>query len=96
MPMSRKDAERAFMKNAVSFVLSEYPQDVDIMDIPTLAEYVDKRILVWEPFARRSGSELADIIDQLFHINMTTYIALTEPGAPALPVREVEDFEYGE
>jgi hypothetical protein len=82
MPSSKEEAERAFMTNAVSFVLSEYPKDVDIMDIPTLVQYVDKRILVWEPFSRRSGIELSDIIDQLFEMNMTTYLRLVEPRDP--------------
>lgn len=76
MPSPREQAERAFMTNAVSFVLSGYPKDVDIMDIPTLVEYVDKRITVWEPFSRRSGMELADIIDQLFTMNLNTYLGL--------------------
>ena len=82
MPWSEDEAKKAFMKNAVSFVLSEYPRDVDIMDIPTLVEYVDKRILVWEPFVRRSGIELAGIIDQLFELNYSTYLQATGPGAP--------------
>ena len=77
-----EEAKRAFMTNAVSFVLSEYPRDVDIMDIPTLVEYVDKRVLVWEPFSRRSGIELADIIDQLFEMNLQTHMQLMEGGAP--------------
>lgn len=79
------EAKKAFMTNAVSFVLSEYPRDVDIMDIPTLVEYVDKRILVWEPFSRRSGIELADIIDQLFEMNIRTHAELTGGGAPDAP-----------
>jgi hypothetical protein len=70
------------MTNAVSFVLSEYPRDVDIMDIPTLVEYVDKRILVWEPFSRRSGIELVDIIDQLFEMNYRAHLEITGGGAP--------------
>jgi hypothetical protein len=70
------------MTNAVSFVLSDYPRDVDIMDIPTLVEYVDKRILVWEPFSRRSGIELADIIDQLFEMNYRAHMEITVGGAP--------------
>ena len=78
-----EEAQRRFMTNAVSFVLSEYPRDVDIMDIPTLVEYVDKRILVWEPFSRRSGIELADIIDQLFEMNYRAHMELTGGGAPA-------------
>jgi hypothetical protein len=76
-----EEAKRAFMKNAISFILSDYPRDVDIMDIPTLVEYVDKRILVWEPFSRRSGIELADIIDQLFELNIRTHIELISSGA---------------
>lgn len=83
MSLHEEEIKKAFMRNAVSFVLSEYPQDVDIMDIPTLVEYVDKRILVWEPFVRRSGIELADIIDQLFELNYSTYIELTGGGAPS-------------
>lgn len=82
MPWSDIEVKKAFMTNAVSFVLSEYPRDVDIMDIPTLVEYVDKRILVWEPFVRRSGIELADIIDQLFEMNYSTYLQITGNGAP--------------
>jgi hypothetical protein len=70
------------MTNAVSFVLSQYPRDVDIMDIPTLVEYVDKRILVWEPFVRRSGGELAGIIDQLFEMNYSTYLQAAGGVAP--------------
>ena len=81
MPWSEEETKKAFMKNAVSFVLSEYPRDVDIMDIPTLVEYVDKRILVWEPFVRRSGIELSDIIDQLFEMNYFTYLQATRDGA---------------
>ena len=82
MPWSEDEIKKAFMTNAVSFVLSAYPTDVDIMDIPTLVEYVDKRILVWEPFVRRSGIELADIIDQLFEMNYSTYLQSTGGGAP--------------
>ena len=78
-------AKRAFMETAVSFVLSDYPRDVDIMDIPTLVEYVDKRILVWEPFSRKPGKELADIIDQLFEINFRTHMQLVIDGAPKDP-----------
>ena len=77
-----EEAMRAFMETAVSFVLSDYPRDVDIMDIPTLVEYVDKRILVWEPFSRKPGKELADIIDQLFELNLRTHLQLIEGGAP--------------
>jgi hypothetical protein len=84
VPWSEDEAKKAFMTNAVSFVLSEYPKDVDIMDIATLVEYVDKRILVWEPFVRRSGIELAEIIDQLFEINYSTYLQAAGPGAPTL------------
>ena len=84
MPWSEDEAKKAFMTNAVSFVLSEYPKDVDIMDIPTLVEYVDKRILVWEPFVRRSGIELAEVIDQLFEMNYSTYLQAAGPGAQAL------------
>jgi hypothetical protein len=83
MPPSREEAAKAFMTNAVAFILSEYPKDVDIMDIPTLVQYVDKRILVWEPFSRRSGIELSDIIDQLFEMNMATYRKLTELDDPS-------------
>lgn len=82
MPWSEDETKRAFMTNAVSFVLSQYPRDVDIMDIPTLVEYVDQRILVWEPFVRRSGGELAGIIDQLFEMNYFTYLQATRNGAP--------------
>jgi hypothetical protein len=82
MSLSEEEIKKAFMRNAVSFVLSEFPKEVDIMDIPTLVEYVDKRILVWEPFARRSGIELADIIDQLFEMNYSTYLDITGGGAP--------------
>jgi len=82
VPWSENEAKRAFMTNAVSFVLSQYPRDVDIMDIPTLVEYVDKRILVWEPFVRRSGGELAGIIDQLFEMNYSTYLQAAGGGAP--------------
>ena len=82
MPQSEDEIKKAFMTNAVSFVLSAYPHNVDIMDIPTLVEYVDQRILVWEPFARRSGVELAGIIDQLFEMNYSTYLQATRDGAP--------------
>jgi hypothetical protein len=82
VPWSEEETKKEFMRNAVSFVLSEYPRDVDIMDIPTLVEYVDKRILVWEPFVRRSGIELSDIIDQLFEMNYSTYLQATGGGAP--------------
>lgn len=82
MPLSDTEVRKAFMTNAVSFVLSDYPRDVDIMDIPTLVEYVDKRILVWEPFSRRSGIELADIIDQLFEMNYRAHMEITGGGAP--------------
>ena len=76
------------MTNAVSFVLSAYPTDVDIMDIPTLVEYVDKRILVWDPFVRRSGGELAEIIDQLFEMNYSTYLQANRDGAQDTPDHE--------
>jgi hypothetical protein len=81
VPWSEDEIKKAFMTNAVSFVLSAYPTDVDIMDIPTLVEYVDKRILVWDPFVRRSGGELAEIIDQLFEMNYSTYLQANRDGA---------------
>lgn len=92
----KERAKRAFMECAVSFVLSDYPRDVDIMDIPTLVEYVDKRILVWEPFARRGGIELADIIDQLFELNYKTHMQLIEDGAPGLPTTQGDAGHHGE
>lgn len=88
MPQSEDEIKKAFMTNAVSFVLSAYPHDIDIMDIPTLVEYVDQRILVWAPFARRSGSELAGIIDQLFEMNYSTYLQATRNGAQDIPDHE--------
>jgi hypothetical protein len=61
------EIERAAMKIAVDFILSNYPSDVDIMDIPTLVEYTDQRVLVWEPFVLggRRGIEVAETIYQL-------------------------------
>ncbi len=61
------EMERAAMRVAVDFILSDYPKDVDIMDIPTLVEYTDQRILVWEPFVLggRRGVEVAEIVYQL-------------------------------
>jgi hypothetical protein len=52
---------------AVNFILSDYPRDVDIVDIPTLVEFSDQRILVWEPFTYggRSPSMIAEHIDSL-------------------------------
>jgi hypothetical protein len=88
VPWSEDEIKKAFMTNAVSFVLSAYPTDVDIMDIPTLVEYVDKRILVWDPFVRRSGGELAEIIDQLFEMNYSTYLQANRDGAQDAPHHE--------
>ena len=89
-------AKRAFMECAVSFILSDYPRDVDIMDIPTLVEYVDKRVLVWEPFARRGGIELADIIDQLFELTYRTHLQLIQDGAQELPATQSDAGDHPE
>lgn len=72
--------ERHFMEVAVKFVLSAYPEDVDIMDIPTLVEYADQRILIWEPFTRRPANEVADCIDQLHSMMLETYYELLNKG----------------
>jgi len=63
-----EETRRKAMTVAVNFVLSDYPKDVDIMDIPTLVEFADQRILVWEPFTYggRSPNMIAEHIDQLF------------------------------
>ena len=62
-----KDTYRKAMTVAVNFVLSDYPRDVDILDIPTLVEFSDQRILVWEPFTYggRSPNMIVEHIDQL-------------------------------
>jgi hypothetical protein len=70
--------ERAFMEVAVSFVLSAYPQDVDIMDVPTLVGYADQRVLIWEPFTRRPANEVADYIDQLQNMMLEKHYQLLE------------------
>jgi len=72
--------ERAFMEVAVRFILSVFPEDVDIMDIPTLVEYADQRVLIWEPFTRRPANEVADYIDQLHGMMLETYYELLDKG----------------
>ena len=62
----------------MSFVLSAYPQDVDIMDVPTLVGYADQRVLIWEPFTRRPANEVADYIDQLQNMMLEKHYQLLE------------------
>lgn len=71
--MTQEELERRVMQKACQFVLSAYPEDVDIMDIPTLVEFADQRVIIWEPFERRPSSVVAEYIWQLYDMFLEVF-----------------------
>jgi hypothetical protein len=71
--MTEAELERRVMEKACQFVLSDYPKDVDIMDIPTLVEFADQRVLIWEPFERRPANVVSEYIWQLYEMYLELF-----------------------